>query len=74
MTSTQPRLRIAMQKSGRLSEDTQALFKRCGLKLNLADRRLLAETLPSGESRQGTIYDHPYPFYGCSNARWRKTG
>jgi len=36
------RLRIAMQKSGRLSEDTQALLKRCGLKLNVADRRLLA--------------------------------
>ena len=41
MTS-EPRLRIAMQKSGRLSDDTQALFKRCGLKLNVADRRLLA--------------------------------
>ena len=36
------RLRIAMQKSGRLSEDTQALLKRCGLKMNVADRRLLA--------------------------------
>ncbi len=42
MTTSQPRLRIAMQKSGRLSDDTQALFKRCGLKLNLTDRRLLA--------------------------------
>lgn len=41
MTS-EKRLRIAMQKSGRLSDDTQALFKRCGLKLNVADRRLLA--------------------------------
>jgi ATP phosphoribosyltransferase len=40
--TTEPRLRIAMQKSGRLSEDTQALFKRCGLKLNVSDRRLLA--------------------------------
>ncbi len=40
--TTEPRLRIAMQKSGRLSDDTQALFKRCGLKLNVADRRLLA--------------------------------
>ncbi len=40
--NTEPRLRIAMQKSGRLSEDTQALLKRCGLKLNVADRRLLA--------------------------------
>lgn len=40
--TTQPRLRIAMQKSGRLSEDTQSLLKRCGLKLNVTDRRLLA--------------------------------
>ena len=40
--NTEPRLRIAMQKSGRLSDDTQALLKRCGLKINLADRRLLA--------------------------------
>ena len=40
--TTETRLRIAMQKSGRLSEDTQALLKRCGLKLNVADRRLLA--------------------------------
>jgi len=38
------RLRIAMQKSGRLSEDTQALLNRCGLKINFADRRLLAHT------------------------------
>jgi len=42
MTILQPRLRIAMQKSGRLSDDTQALFKLCGLTLNLTDRRLLA--------------------------------
>jgi len=41
MTSSK-RLTIAMQKSGRLSDDTQALLKRCGLKLNLQDRRLLA--------------------------------
>ncbi|WP_206485441.1 ATP phosphoribosyltransferase [Thalassotalea sp. G2M2-11] len=40
--TTETRLRIAMQKSGRLSEDTQALLKRCGLKINVADRRLLA--------------------------------
>ncbi|WP_145963105.1 ATP phosphoribosyltransferase [Litorilituus sediminis] len=40
--TTEPRLRIAMQKSGRLSEDTQKLLKRCGLKLNVSDRRLLA--------------------------------
>ncbi len=40
--TTETRLRIAMQKSGRLSDDTQALLKRCGLKLNVADRRLLA--------------------------------
>ena len=40
--NTEPRLRIAMQKSGRLSDDTQKLLKRCGLKLNVSDRRLLA--------------------------------
>lgn len=40
--TTETRLRIAMQKSGRLSDDTQALLKRCGLKLNVSDRRLLA--------------------------------
>ncbi|HCH69564.1 MAG TPA: ATP phosphoribosyltransferase [Colwellia sp.] len=42
MTTSEPRLRIAMQKSGRLSDDTQKLFKGCGLKLNVSDRRLLA--------------------------------
>ncbi|MGL1958154.1 MAG: ATP phosphoribosyltransferase [Colwellia sp.] len=42
MTTSEPRLRIAMQKSGRLSEDTQKLLKGCGLKLNVSDRRLLA--------------------------------
>jgi len=42
MTTSEPRLRIAMQKSGRLSDDTQELLKRCGLKLNVSDRRLLA--------------------------------
>lgn len=40
--TTETRLRIAMQKSGRLSDDTQNLFKRCGLNLNVSDRRLLA--------------------------------
>ncbi len=43
MSSTDnPRLRIAIQKSGRLSDESQSLFKRCGLKINLADRKLLA--------------------------------
>jgi len=42
MSTSEPRLRIAMQKSGRLSDDTQKLLKLCGLKLNLSDRRLLA--------------------------------
>ena len=40
--TTETRLRIAMQKSGRLSDETQKLLKRCGLKLNVGDRRLLA--------------------------------
>lgn len=43
MTTTDTtRLRIAIQKSGRLSDESQRLFKSCGMKLNLADRRLLA--------------------------------
>jgi len=42
MNTSEPRLRIAMQKSGRLSDDTQNLLKLCGLKLNVSDRRLLA--------------------------------
>lgn len=41
-TTDNQRLRIAIQKSGRLSDESQSLFKRCGLKINLADRRLLA--------------------------------
>ncbi|WP_371379593.1 ATP phosphoribosyltransferase [Thalassotalea aquiviva] len=36
------RLRIAIQKSGRLSDESQALFKRCGMNISLTDRRLLA--------------------------------
>lgn len=43
MTKTDTaRLRIAIQKSGRLSDESQSLFKSCGMKINLADRRLLA--------------------------------
>ena len=42
------RLRIAMQKSGRLSQDSQALLKSCGLKINLLEQRLIAhvENMP----------------------------
>ncbi|MDX7646020.1 ATP phosphoribosyltransferase [Aeromonas caviae] len=42
------RLRIAMQKSGRLSQDSQALFESCGLKINLREQRLIAhvENMP----------------------------
>lgn len=36
------RLRIAMQKSGRLSQDTQDLLKSCGLKINKREDRLIA--------------------------------
>lgn len=36
------KLRIAMQKSGRLSQDTQALLNSCGLKINLREQRLIA--------------------------------
>lgn len=36
------RLRIAMQKSGRLSDDSRALLARCGIKINLNQQRLIA--------------------------------
>lgn len=36
------KLRIAMQKSGRLSQDTQTLLTNCGLKINLREQRLIA--------------------------------
>jgi ATP phosphoribosyltransferase len=42
------RLRIAMQKSGRLSVDSQQLLTSCGLKINLREQRLIAhvENMP----------------------------
>ncbi|XRX42544.1 MAG: ATP phosphoribosyltransferase [Buchnera aphidicola (Eriosoma harunire)] len=36
------RLRIAIQKSGRLSDDSKELFIRCGIKINLEQARLVA--------------------------------
>ena len=36
------RLRIAIQKSGRLSDDSIALLKAIGIKLNIRDRLLIA--------------------------------
>lgn len=42
------RLRIAIQKTGRLSKDSQELLSRCGIKINLQQQRLitLAENMP----------------------------
>ena len=42
------RLRIAMQKSGRLSDDSRELLARCGIKINLHTQRLIAmaDTMP----------------------------
>lgn len=42
------RLRIGMQKSGRLSTESQALLGSCGLKINLREQRLIAhvENMP----------------------------
>ncbi|PXY95361.1 ATP phosphoribosyltransferase [Frischella perrara] len=42
------RLRIAMQKSGRLSEESQKLLAQCGIKINLQEQRLIAfaENMP----------------------------
>ena len=36
------RIRIAMQKSGRLSDDSRELLSRCGIKINLQQQRLIA--------------------------------
>ncbi|OIN04272.1 ATP phosphoribosyltransferase [Oceanisphaera psychrotolerans] len=48
MTLDQNRLRIAIQKSGRLSTECQKLLKGCGVKLNLREQRLIAhaENMP----------------------------
>ncbi|OOF70869.1 ATP phosphoribosyltransferase [Rodentibacter caecimuris] len=45
---TNNRLRIAMQKSGRLSKDCQNLLKQCGVKINWNEQRLIAyaENMP----------------------------
>lgn len=42
------RLRVAMQKSGRLSDDSKELFERCGIKVRYHEQRLLAaaENMP----------------------------
>lgn len=42
------RLRIAMQKSGRLSDESRELLARCGIKINLQEQRLIAfaENMP----------------------------
>ncbi len=42
------RLRIAIQKSGRLSTDSQQMLKACGLKINMREQRLIAhcENMP----------------------------
>ncbi|PPI88864.1 ATP phosphoribosyltransferase [Candidatus Pantoea edessiphila] len=43
-----PRIRIAIQKSGRLSDDSKELLIRCGIKINLEQNTLitLAENMP----------------------------
>ena len=48
MTSDNTRLRIAIQKSGRLSKECQQLLKGCGVKLNIREQRLIAhaENMP----------------------------
>ena len=42
--SNSNRLRIAVQKSGRLSDDSIALLKAIGIKLNIRDRLLIAHS------------------------------
>ena len=45
---TQNRLKIALQKKGRLSQDCAALLKQCGVKINWNEQRLIAysENMP----------------------------
>lgn len=38
------RLRIAIQKSGRLSKESQKLLKSCGIKFNVNEQRLIAHS------------------------------
>jgi len=42
--SDSKRLRIAIQKSGRLSKECQQLLKQCGVKINLNEQRLIAHS------------------------------
>lgn len=48
MTMQTQRLRIAIQKKGRLSKECQTLLKRCGVKFNMVGERLVvhAENMP----------------------------
>ena len=48
MSLSSKRLRIALQKSGRLSAESHDLLRQCGVRLNLQPDRLLAcaENLP----------------------------
>ncbi|WP_343190370.1 ATP phosphoribosyltransferase [Buchnera aphidicola (Mollitrichosiphum nigrofasciatum)] len=48
LSNNNNRLRIAMQKSGRLSDDSKDLLKRCGIKINFEEQRLVsfAENMP----------------------------
>ena len=41
---SEQRLRIAIQKKGRLSDDTVKLLKACGVKINLNTQRLIAHS------------------------------
>lgn len=64
--ASQKRLRIAIQKSGRLTDDTEKLFKNCGIKITESRDHLLAhaENLPIDILRvrdddiPGLVMDH----------------
>ena len=64
--ASRSRLRIAIQKSGRLTDDTEKLFKNCGIKINESRDHLLAhvENLPIDILRvrdddiPGLVMDH----------------
>ena len=69
--SDQNRLRIAVQKSGRLNEGSMRLLKAIGVKLSIRDRLLVAHStnLPIDLLRVRDD-DIPWPCYGWCGRPW----
>ena len=75
------RLRIAMQKSGRLSDDSRELLARCGIKINLHTQRLIAmaENMPIDILRvrdddiPGLVMDGVVDLASSGKTFWKKS-